>query len=86
MPIFKFFLEWDGKKTLTNPYEYPADTIYAGGAASAVNAFAAKNKLKNIGYDSLEHEGYRGFFEKKNFFGKSRELIYFISCEEERGR
>lgn len=81
MAVFGFYLEYDGKKTLSNPYERPADSIHSDSFIGAVNKFAASNRLKAIGQDVLDTGDYRAFFESRAFLRKSRELIYYIKPE-----
>ncbi|MFT8312356.1 MAG: hypothetical protein ABF629_14440 [Sporolactobacillus sp.] len=78
MGRFLFYLEYDGKRTVSNTYESPVDVVHADGVLGAVSAFAEKNKLKKVRNESLENGNYRAFFIKKAYFGRSREIVYFI--------
>ncbi|RYM05489.1 hypothetical protein EWH99_05750 [Sporolactobacillus sp. THM7-7] len=81
MKKYTFYIEYDGKRTISNSYDSPIDTIVADEAAIAVSRFAAKNKIKQISVDSLNGDEFRAFFVNRSLFGKSRELIYYIRVE-----
>ena len=78
MNKYLFYCEFDGRKTLSNPYAHPTDTIHSDGISSAIKKFSKKNKLKQTGYDTLKENEYRVFFNKRVMFGESRELIYYV--------
>jgi hypothetical protein len=78
MSRFLFYLEYDGKRTVSNTYDAPVDVVQADGVLGAISLFAEKNKLKKVKNESLEKSNYRAFFIKKAHFGRSRELVYFI--------
>lgn len=78
MNTYQFYIEYDGRKTVSHAYEMPIETIIADVIDHAVNKFAAKNKLKNVKVDHLDEGDYRVFLEKRNVLGKARELVYFV--------
>ncbi|MDN3954737.1 hypothetical protein [Sporolactobacillus laevolacticus] len=80
MNTYQFYIEYDGRKTVSHAYEMPIETIIADVIDHAVNKFAVKNKLKNVKVDHLDEGDYRVFLEKRNVLGKARELVYFV-CE-----
>lgn len=82
MAVFKFFLEFDGRKSLSNPYEIPADSIWSNSFIGAANTFASKHKLKTLSQDVLDAGGYRVFFESRSLFKGSKQLIYYVKSEE----
>ncbi|MCI1857410.1 MAG: DUF1995 family protein [Sporolactobacillus sp.] len=79
---FTFYLEHDGRKTVTDPYDVPVDEIRADGIAGALKRFADKHKLKQLSFDALEGGDYRAFYERKRFFASSWELVYYITAKE----
>ncbi|MDN3954734.1 hypothetical protein [Sporolactobacillus laevolacticus] len=82
MSRFLFYLEYDGKRTLSNTYETPVDEVHADGVLSAISLFAAKNGLKKEENESLENGNFRVFYIKKGLFGRSKEVVYFVKQDD----
>lgn len=78
MYTYQFYIEYDGRRTVSHAYESPIETIVADAIDQAVGRFAEKNKLRKVKVDHLDEGDYRVFFEKKNLFGNHREFIYFV--------
>lgn len=78
MSRFLFYLEYDGRRTVSNTYETPVDVIHADGVLGAISLFAEKNKLSKEKNEGLENGNYRAFYVKKTPFHRSREIVYFI--------
>lgn len=53
MSRFLFYLEYDGKRTVSNTYEAPVDVVQADGVLGAISLFAEKNKLKKVRNEGL---------------------------------
>ncbi|EST12770.1 hypothetical protein [Sporolactobacillus laevolacticus] len=78
MNTYQFYIEYDGRRTVSSAYETPIETVIADTIDQAAGKFAEKNKLKNVKVDHLDEGDYRVFLEKKNLLGKTRELVYFV--------
>jgi hypothetical protein len=75
MENFEFYLEFDGKQTIT-AYEKAASTVQAGTVKTAVKTFAKRQGLRVNGWESLitGDGGYRAYYIGK----RRRELIYYV--------
>lgn len=78
MNMFDFYLEYDGKRGLSNPYGTPIDQIEADGIKSASNRFAEKNHLRKIDMDELSTDEFRVYYESKHLFQGAKDIIYYI--------
>lgn len=74
MQDYEFYLEYDGKRTVAQDYNNPADTIVEATIEKAAKKFAKRKKLKFMDYDVLMSDnGFRLYFENKK-----NELIYYV--------
>lgn len=78
MSTFNFYLEYDGKRSLSNPYGTPIDQIEADGVNGASNRFAEKNHLKKLDVDELSADEFRIYYESRRFLGRSKDIIYYV--------
>ncbi|MCQ2009532.1 hypothetical protein NOM01_05905 [Sporolactobacillus sp. STSJ-5] len=78
MNTYQFYMEYDGRKTVSHGYDVPVETMVADSIDQAARHFAEKNKVKEVKRDQLAEKDYRIFFEKKSLFGKLQELVYFV--------
>lgn len=77
MKQFLFFLEFDGKRTVPNPYE-ESITIRAPHINAATKELANKENLKSVSIDYIKPGEYRVFFVKKRMLKKDLEIIFYI--------
>ncbi|TCP24932.1 hypothetical protein EV207_12235 [Scopulibacillus darangshiensis] len=82
MGKYTFYLEYDGKRTVSGERSRPEGTIPAGGISQAAKSFAKGRGLKPSDYDRLADSGYRVFYKAKKMFGKSKEVIYYVESDE----
>jgi hypothetical protein len=78
MYTYQFYIEYDGRKTVSHAYDMPIETIVADSLDHAARQFAEKSHMKKVKLDQLDENDYRIFFEKKSLLGKLQELIYFV--------
>lgn len=78
MYTYQFYLEYDGRKTVSHAYDMPFETLVADSIDHAARQFAEKNNVKKAELDQLDEKDYRIFFEKKSLLGKLHELVYFV--------
>ncbi|MCO7177085.1 hypothetical protein ACFP7A_13940 [Sporolactobacillus kofuensis] len=81
MEQYCFYLEYDGKRTVSHSYESPAAVINSEGIRNAIHSFAEKNSLKVDSQESLTDGNYRVFFVKRSLFGGGREFVYYVKHE-----
>jgi hypothetical protein len=75
MENFEFYLEFDGKQTIT-AYEKAVGSVRAGTVKTAVKTFAKRQGLRTNGWEALitGDGGYRAYYIGK----RRRELIYYV--------
>ncbi|SFG94800.1 hypothetical protein [Sporolactobacillus nakayamae] len=78
MNTYLFYIEYDGRKTVSHGYDVPVETMVADSINHAARQFAEKNKVKKVKLDQLDEKDYRVFFEKKSLLVKPQELVYFV--------
>lgn len=82
--IFKFFLEEKNNRVPTNPYSAPTYEIRSLSFHSACQEIEKKLDAKLIGHESLQGgKTFRVYYEKKGWFKKPSEFIFYVETDEE---
>lgn len=82
MNHFIFYVEFDGKRNITETFSRPSSTIIAPDIRSAAEKYATKNRLKSIECEPLDNGDYRVYFSDKKWLGRRSEYIYYVKKDE----
>jgi len=75
---YHFYLEFDGKRTVSKAYEVPIDDIMAMNVKQAIDRFCKRKHLECLQFEELTGKTYRAYLVKKAFLKAPVEQVYFI--------